>query len=314
MDQGKRFIKIWGAQIRGNFLILSVLLVCIGLSLAWKYMCPEKLNFNFIHAGLLVFGVVLTHISVNLFNEYSDYKTKIDFNTERTPFSGGSGMMQAELTRPAAVLGMAIASLFIALVIGIYFCAISHWLLIFIVIMGGIAVVFYTSFMAKILLGEFVAGATLGSFVVLGTFIAMTGSRHMPVNGLLPMEIVLVSIPPGILTFLLLLLNEFPDVEADKKGGRFHLVIWLGRKKASYLYALGLIMVYATIIISPLLGLTTWWIYIALLTLPLAVKAGIMTAKNCEDMQKLVPAQGLNVLVVLATDALIAVAFLIVTF
>ena len=43
---------------------------------------------------LLVIGVVLAHVSVNLFNEISDYKSKIDENTVRTPFSGGSGMLQ----------------------------------------------------------------------------------------------------------------------------------------------------------------------------------------------------------------------------
>jgi 1,4-dihydroxy-2-naphthoate octaprenyltransferase len=48
---------------------------------------------------LLLAGVVLAHISVNLFNEYSDYKTGIDFNTHRSPFSGGSGMIVSGKTK-----------------------------------------------------------------------------------------------------------------------------------------------------------------------------------------------------------------------
>jgi 1,4-dihydroxy-2-naphthoate octaprenyltransferase len=36
------------------------------------------------------------HVAVNALNEASDYKTGIDFNTERTPFSGGSGTLPAE--------------------------------------------------------------------------------------------------------------------------------------------------------------------------------------------------------------------------
>ena len=61
----------------------------IGLAFSVKY--PQDLGsaFNWLHAIMLVIGVVLSHVSVNLFNEYSDFKTRIDFNTNRTPFSGG---------------------------------------------------------------------------------------------------------------------------------------------------------------------------------------------------------------------------------
>ena len=74
-------------------------------------------------------------------------------------------------------------------------------------------------------LGELFAGLSLGTLVVLGTYISMTASPGTPLKQLLPAEVIWISIPPGILTSLLLLINQFPDVEADKKGGRKHLVI-----------------------------------------------------------------------------------------
>lgn len=299
--------------MRSNFLLLSVLLVGIGLSLAaWRMSADDV--FSFVRALLLVVGVVLTHISVNLFNEYSDYKTGIDFKTRRTPFSGGSGMMQAGKTNPRSVLTAAIATLFIALVIGVYFCIISHWLLIVIVAIGGIAIVFYTDYLAKWLLGELFAGLTLGSLVVIGTYIAMTAHWQQPISDVLPLEVLLVSLPPGILTSLLLFLNEFPDVEADREGGRFHLVIWLGRKRASYLYAFGLFLVFALIIILPIFALTPPWILLALLTVPVAFRAGVTAIRYAEDIERLLPALGMNVIVVLATDALLAVGYLIPLF
>ena len=86
-------LKVWLAQIRAPFLILSVFLVLIGLALSIKYPLQIVADFSYFHAILLVIGVVSAHISVNLFNEYSDYFTQIDFKTNRTPFSGGSGMM-----------------------------------------------------------------------------------------------------------------------------------------------------------------------------------------------------------------------------
>jgi 1,4-dihydroxy-2-naphthoate octaprenyltransferase len=310
MDRESTAVDIWRAQTRGNFLLLSVVLVGIGLSLAaWRMSAGDV--FSFLKALLLVIGVVLAHISVNLFNEYSDYRTGIDFKTRRTPFSGGSGMMQAGKTSPRAVQVAAIVTLFVALMIGVYFCIISHWLLIFIVAMGGIAIVFYTDYLAKWLVGELFAGLTLGSLVVIGSYIAMTGNWQMPLNDVLPLEVLLVSLPPGILTSLLLFLNEFPDVEADREGGRFHLVIWLGRGKASYLYALGLFLVFALIIALPIFKLAPPWILLALLTLPVAIRAGVTAIRYAEDTQSLLPALGMNVIVVLATDALLAVGYLI---
>ena len=312
MDRESTVIDIWRAQTRSNFLLLSVLLVGIGLSLAALKISGD--DFSFVRALLLVVGVVLTHISVNLFNEYSDYKTGIDFNTRRTPFSGGSGMMQAGKTNPRSVLAAAIATLFVALVIGVYFCVISHWLLIPIVALGGIAIVFYTDFLAKWLLGELFAGLTLGSLVVIGTYIAMTGNWQQPISDVLPLEVLLISLPPGILTSLLLFLNEFPDVEADREGGRFHLVIWLGRKKASYLYVFGLFLVFSIIIVLPIVELAPPWILIALLTLPVAIMAGVTAIRYAEDTERLLPALGMNVIVVLATDALLALGYLITLF
>jgi 1,4-dihydroxy-2-naphthoate octaprenyltransferase len=315
MNQERTIFGIWRAQIRSNFLLLSVLLVGIGLSLAaWSMMSDGEARFSFLRAFLLVMGVVLAHMAVNLFNEYSDYRTGIDFRTKRTPFSGGSGMMQTGETNPRSVLAAAIATLFIALVIGVYFCVVTHWLLIFIVAMGGMAIVFYTDYLARWLLGELFAGLTLGSLVVIGSYIAMTGNWQMSLKEVLPLEVVLISLPPGILTSLLLFLNEFPDVEADRAGGRFHLVIWLGRRRAAYLYVFGLFLVFSIIIILPIFELATSWILLALLTLPVAVRAGVTAIRYAEDTERLLPALGMNVIVVLATDALLALGYMVTLF
>jgi len=163
--------KAWLAQMRANFLILAVLLVAIGLVYAAKY----KVNgsFNVWHAILLVIGTVSAHASVNLFNEYSDYRTRIDFNTQRTPFSGGSGMMVAGMTTPKSVLAASVFTLMLSAFIGVYFTIVSNWFIAVISLIGAFAIVFYTKLLARLLLGELFAGLTLGSLVVIGTFVAM---------------------------------------------------------------------------------------------------------------------------------------------
>lgn len=297
---------LWMAQIRANFLVLAAFLVLIGLAVAFKYQ-PAGAHFNWIHAILLMIGVVSTHISVNLFNEYSDYKTKIDLNTKRTPFSGGSGILSQGLLKPQQVLRAAVITLSLSAIIGVYFTIVSHWTIGIISIIGGLTIVFYTGFLARYMMGEFFCGLTLGTFVVLGTYIAMNATPSMNISSLLPAEVILISIPPGILTLLLLFLNEFPDVEADKAGGRKHLVIRFGFKKAAAIYVLGVVLTFGTIVIMPLLGYSSYWLYLALLPLPLAVKACIVALKYDGDIQKIVPALGSNVLTVLGTDLLLAV-------
>lgn len=307
MDQ----IKIWMAQIRANFLILAVFLVGIGLAFSIKYPAQPESSFSAIHAVLLVIGVVLSHISVNLFNEYSDFRTNIDFHTVRTPFSGGSGMITSGRTTSNSVRTVGIVTLLIALGIGIYFAFTAHWVVLVLSLIGAFSVLFYTNFLAKNILGELFAGLSLGTLVVIGTYISMTASPDMRLGELLPVEVIWISIPPGILTSLLLLINQFPDAEADRLGGRKHLVVKLGWKKASYIYAAGMFATFIIIVLCPIAGISSPWIYIALLPLPLAVKASITAIRFGDDFARIVPALGSNVITVLATDLLLAVAVFI---
>jgi len=306
------YFKIWMAQIRANFLILSVFLVLIGLALTIKYP-PDPLlyHFNFFHAGLLLIGVVSAHISVNLFNEYSDYFTKIDFNTIRTPFSGGSGMLTSGNIKPRQVLTVAVVTLLLAFSIGVYFSLMAHWIIIVFSFIGFFSIVFYTRFLARFMLGEVFAGLALGTLVVMGTYISMTASPGLVKDSLLPSEVTWLSIPPGILTALLLFINQFPDMEADREGGRNHLVIRLGRKRSAWVYTAGMFITFTIILVLPLTGLSSFWIYLALFPIPLAVKSSITAIRHGDNNAKLIPALGSNVMAVLATDLLIAVAIFI---
>jgi 1,4-dihydroxy-2-naphthoate octaprenyltransferase len=303
--------KIWMAQVRANFLLLAVFLVGIGLAFSLKYPPHSGSSFNVIHAILIAIGVVLSHISVNLFNEYSDFKTKIDYYTRKTPFSGGSGMMTSGKTRPENVRMVGITTIFIAALIGIYFSFVSNWIIFVISVIGGFSVIFYTNFLAKNVLGELFAGLSLGTLVVLGTYISMTATPGTPLKQLLPAEVIWISIPPGILTSLLLFINQFPDVEADKKGGRKHLVIRYGIKRASYIYTFGMFVTFAIIVLMPIIGISSPWIYIALIPLPLAVKACLIAIRHGDDFKKMVTALGSNVMTVLGTDLLLAISVFI---
>jgi 1,4-dihydroxy-2-naphthoate octaprenyltransferase len=102
----------------------------------------------------------------------------------------------------------------------------------------------------------------------------------------------------------LLFLNEFPDVEADLSVGRRNLVILLGRRRASRLYALLIASAYLYLILSTFWGLLPKTCLIVLLTLPIASKAVRGVLSHHDDVAAMIPAMASNVLLVLSTIAL----------
>jgi 1,4-dihydroxy-2-naphthoate octaprenyltransferase len=292
----KNVAVIWFQQVRGPFLLLSVELTLVGVATAHWHGFG-----NLGHALLLMAGVTLAHAAVNLFNEISDFRSRIDEHTVRTPFSGGSGMLTSGQTTVAQVTWAAYAALAAAGIIGVYFCLVSGWLILIFMICGALAVRFYTTHLAKWMVGELVSGLTLGSFVVIGAHYALTR--------FITTDIIYISLVPGILTALLLFLNEFPDVEADRQGGRCHLVIAFGTKKCAAVYAAAVVLLFSLIALGPFVENIPYAVLISLAVLPLGALAVIRVFRDHADPPRLVQAQGLNVAMVLLTDLLLAVAY-----
>jgi len=289
-------LKIWLLETRPQFLLLSVVLVLLGTAIAWHHGCFDLLKFVLTLAGLL-----LAHASVNVLNDYFDYKSGIDLETTRTPFSGGSGILPDGLLKPKGVYIYGVGCLMAALAIGIYLTFISGWQLLPLILLGGPVIYFYTSHLTKWLAGEFWAGLGLGMLPVLGTYFVQTGNYSA--------EAVVASLSPGFLTANLLLLNEFPDVEADKKGGRYNLVIALGPRNASRLYAGLIAMTYICIIGGVVFKLMPPLTLIGFHSIFFAFKAVRLTLKHYDNVQELLPALKANVLTILVTNAFMALGY-----
>lgn len=296
MMKAKEKIVVWLRQVRAPFLALAVALTLIGIASAYWHGFS-----HFGHSLLLVAGVVLAHAAVNLFNELSDHATEIDAHTERTPFSGGSGMLQAGLTTPRQVRAAAYIALLAAGAIGLYFTLISGWPILALMACGALTIRFYTSHLARWGIGELVSGLTLGSLVVIGS--------HYVLTSFMTPDILYMAMAPGILTALLLFLNEFPDAEADRCGGRRHLVILLGTQRSAALYSVCVLLVFVLIAAGPLLLNIPYAVLLALAALPLGVAASVLVWRHHQDPPRLVPAQGLNVVLVIVTDLLLALAY-----
>ena len=293
-------LKAWFMEIRGPFLALSLVLTPIGGAIAW-----HDGSFNLGYFLLAWIGAILAHVSVNVFNEYFDYKSGLDFHTKKTPFSGGSGMLTAGLIEPRQSYLLGVACLLVDAAIGAYFVIVQGWGLLPVILLGGLFTYFYTPYLARWRVGELAAGLGLGTLVVLGSYFVQTGRYTW--------EVILASLAPGFLTANLLLLNEFPDVEADRQVGRRNLVMVLGRKKAAWLFTGLLVCTYLSIVLGVVFGLMPWPVLITLLTVPLARRAIEGALRHYDDIPKLIPALGANVMAILGTDALLTIGYVMAT-
>jgi 1,4-dihydroxy-2-naphthoate octaprenyltransferase len=290
-------LKIWFLETRPQFLLLSVVLAFLGTCIAWY-----DGYFHLGYALLAFVGLLLAHISVNVLNDYFDYKSGVDLATKRTPFSGGSGILPAGLLSPRQVFWLGLGSFLIALIIGIYFVITRGWLLLPLLLVAAICVLLYTSFILKFRWPEWSPGVGLGALPILGAYFVQTGSYTLPA--------IIAAIPSGILVHNLLLLNEFPDTEADQIAGRKTLPITMGREAASIVFSVLTVAVYLWIIGGVVAKQMPPFSLVALLTLPFAVKA-IRGARNHQDMGRLVPAMASNVLVVLLTQLLLGIGYIL---
>jgi 1,4-dihydroxy-2-naphthoate octaprenyltransferase len=259
-------------------------------------------SFQLWRAILALVGLTLLHVSVNVLNEYSDFRTGIDFQTAPTPFSGGSGMLTAGKIAPASAYAVGMACLGVGVIIGILFVWVTNLSLVPLLVVGGLAVAFYTNFLARHVLGEVFAGLGLGFLPILGACFVQTGSYSLAA--------VAAGIPAGILTLNLLLLNEFPDVEADREGGRKNLITAFGEVAAGRIYSCLLAMMYIWIAVASVFGFMPALCLVALGTLAVAWKPMKWAWKGGEDKEQTVPALGANVVTNLATQTLLGIGFI----
>jgi 1,4-dihydroxy-2-naphthoate octaprenyltransferase len=294
-----RAFKLLFFEARPHFLLLSVVLSCLGTSMAWY-----EGYFNLFFFILAFVGLILVHTSCNVLNDYFDYRSGIDRETVRTPFSGGSGLLADQTLTPKSVYVLGVTCFGIASGIGLFFLKVRGLALLPILIVAGLSTYFYSTHIARWMLGEVSAGLNLGILPVLATYFVQSGSYSW--------EAFVGSLPSGLLTYNLLLVNEFPDVGPDSSAGRRNMVITLGKKGASVLYLITTSLVYLCIILGVSSDLMPAGALLGLLTMPIGWKAvrGALSKYDAKG-EEFLPVMGSNVAVVLVTQGLIALGYVL---
>jgi 1,4-dihydroxy-2-naphthoate octaprenyltransferase len=200
---------------------------------------------------------------------------------------------------------LGIATSLISLVVGLWFTWVVGWGFLPFLLVGAFFITGYTDALARIGIGEVAAGLGLGGMAVSGTAFVQAGNM-----GSLA---VWASVPAFLMTFNLLLLNEFPDEEADREGGRKNLVLLLGRPGAARVYAMAALLTPIWIVAGVLLNILPAWALLGALP-SLFLVPPLRWAFGGPEEPVPLPAMGANVNWNLATNTLLGIGLFLAAF
>lgn len=247
-------------SLRLPFLLLTPLCSLLGVSLYdgdWS-------AFPWLSLLAALSAALMAHIAVNTFNEWEDYRSGLDRHTLRTPFSGGSGALVANPAALQSVFITAVTSLLFTVLLGLWLSWQHGWPLMALGLLGVALILAYTRWINRLPWLCLIAPG-------LGFGPVMVGGLAWVVNDRLSFTALAVSLVPFFLVNNLLLLNQYPDIEADRNHGRRHLPIVYGVPFSNVVYAL--------FSVAALLWITLLWnldllpvpaLWLLLLALPMA--------------------------------------------
>ena len=259
--EADRSFKVWWHLTRPHTLTASFVPVFLGTTIALTIE-GEMINFPLFLA--LLVASMLIQAATNMFNEYYDYKLGLD--NEHSVGIGGTIVRHG--VAPSAIMAIALSFYGIALLLGIYICAMSSWwiaavglvcMLIGYLYTGGPYSIAYSPF------GELVSGTVMGMGIVLIAFFIQTKT--------VTLEAVLLSVPSMILVGAIMLSNNIRDIVGDTEGGRKTMAILVGRHNAVYILSLFFIVSYLWIVGLVIIEDITYWALIVLLSIPKPIKA-----------------------------------------
>ena len=287
------------ASARVPFLLLTLVLILLGFACA--FTVTHEILWG--KLAIILLTAISAHVSVNALNEYSDFRIGLDAVTDKTPFSGGSGALPKNPQQARSVFLLGMVSLFVTLAGGLYLVSVTGPELLLPGLAGVLIVAFYTPWMTRSpFLSLVMPGLAFGPIMVVGTAYVLAEQ--------LTLAMLLAGLVPFFLVNNLLLLNQYPDIEADRQHGRRNLPILYGTKRSGTVYFLFILSAAASIVAGILLGVMPVNTLLPVLLLVAASPIGLMVAKRIDDRKSLIPLMTLNLVVILIVPVLLAVSML----
>lgn len=218
-------MKHWLLAIRPKTLGISVVPVLVGTSLAWK----QASLFHPLAMLAALVGALLIQIGTNLYNDAKDYEHGADTPDRLGPERAtAQGWFSAAQVKRAAALAFGLA-----FCTGLYLVSVAGWPIVAIGLLSLLAGYAYTGGPRPIAYsasGELFVFLFFGLAAVLGSYYVQTLK--------LSIDALAAACAIGLLAAAVLLVNNYRDLETDRRANKLTLSHYLGRKRSQQAYAL----------------------------------------------------------------------------
>jgi 1,4-dihydroxy-2-naphthoate octaprenyltransferase len=251
--------QVWWRLMRPHTLTASFIPVLIGTSLALSE--AGRIDLSLFIAMLT--ACILIQGATNVFNEYYDFKRGLD--TKESVGIGGTIVRDG--VGEKTVFYSAVILLIIAVLLGVFICFKSSWLIALVGVACMLTGYLYSGGPCPISstpYGEFLAGVFMGPVIISLSFFIQTG--------MVDYKTILLSIPAAVLIGAILMSNNIRDLDGDKKNGRRTLAIILGKDRAVKFLSGMFIFSYAYIVCLVFAMMVSPWLLIVLASVPRAVE------------------------------------------
>jgi len=303
----KGSLAAWIQAVRLPFVPPSFIPVILAAAIARaRYSVFDPLAF------ILVFAAVtIHHFGLNMLDDVLDYLHAVDrdWGDEKNPYTGGSGVLTKGLLSVREMKRGIVACYAFTIVIWLYLGYDRGWPVLAIGAVGILSSIFYTVPPVKFAyrgFGELGLLVNFGPVLVLGSYYVQRGT--------IDLEPLVVSLVPGFLMWSMIVINEIPDYEEDRRSGKMTLVARFGRKMGVHLYKLGLLCAFGILAGSVLCGVAPLPLLLGFAALPLALRSVRLLQSFYLDRLKMVPANLAIIKVYLVTGVSLIAGYLIYGF
>lgn len=252
-------LKYWITAIRPKTLSLAIVPVLVGSALAWAQ--TDSLNWLVIAAALV--GAILIQVGTNLHNDAADFeKGADDPHTRLGPRRvTAEGWLSAEQVRRAAVVSFSLAG-----AIGGYLTWVGGWPILAVGVISIAAGLAYTGGPRPIAyspLGEFFVFVFFGLVAVVGSYYLQTGRLTWSAS--------LAGVMVGMPAAAVLVVNNYRDLDNDRRVGKNTLAVRIGRRASQAEYALLMLVPFVLLPALPVMIGSGWWLGLPVVVLPWAM-------------------------------------------
>lgn len=261
-------VRFWLKNARTTALPQSMLPAILAVCMA-----SQKEDFSIILGLLAILGVISGHLSMNLFDDYFDYKVKkTDFRNQmqhkgmRARISKCVYLTSGDATLKQLLTACCIFGA-IALSIGLVLFLYRGNVILILAALTAFLGLSYSGAPLRLSyhgLGEILIGIMFGPMLMTGVFYAACG--------VLDWSVLFISVPVGLLVANIVYTHAIMDYEPDKEVGKMTFAVLLKNKKRMLFCLLLLLIVAFSIIISGVAsGYLSPYYLLSLLTIPMAV-------------------------------------------